>query len=85
MLQRKKVDTVVFAVSTCRSLKKTSEQQVFVDTEGDIDNMLNLVDIPTANKRVHNQLLGRSHQRCEQLGWRVEDKLKMFLTKNEAR
>ena len=77
----KKRNTVVFAVSTCRSLKKTSEQQVFVDTKGDIDNMLNLGDIPTANKRVHNQLLGTSHQRCEQLGRRVEEKLNNFLTK----
>ena len=82
---KKKVATVVFAVSTWPSLWKTSEQQVFVDTKGDIDNMLNLVDIPTANKRVHNQFLGTSHQRCEQLGWRVEDKLMNFPTKNEAR
>ena len=70
----KKVDTVVLPVSTCRSLKKTSKQQVFVHTKGDIDNMLNLGDIPTANTRVHNKILGTSHQRCEQLGWGVEDK-----------
>ena len=70
----KKVDTVVFAVSTRRSLKKTSKQQVFVHTKGEIDTMLNLGDMPTANKRVHNKILGTNFQRCQQLGWVVEDK-----------
>ena len=49
----KKRDTVVFAVSSCRSLVKTSKQQVFVDTGGESNNMLNLGDIrrPTSKLR----------------------------------
>ena len=49
----KKRDTVAFALCSCRSLVKTSKQQVFVDTGGESNNMLNLGDIrrPTSKLR----------------------------------
>ena len=51
---------------------------------------------PTANKQVkmrsmrrqcslHSQMLGTNYERCEQLGWRVQDKWKNDLTKKHAR
>ena len=91
---KKKGDTVVFAVSSCRSFFEDVQTAGLCRYWRRKQQHVESGEHPTANKQVkmrsmrrqcslHSQMLGTNYQSCEQLGWRVQDKWKNDLTKKK--